>query len=87
MKFSPIFYVVLTTFLLLTVTVMSAMNFPFNWVFYLTVIGQVFVVVMVYKVLTDDYKTDKTFDHFYEDNPVQPIELQAENEDEKLFQS
>ena len=69
MKISPMFYVALTTLLLMTITVMCAMDFPFNWVFYLTVIGQVLIVVMVYKVLTDDYTTDKTFEHFYEDRP------------------
>jgi len=69
-KHSPMIYVVITTLLLITVTIMSAMNLPFNWVFYLTVIGQVMVVIMVYKVLTDNYTTDKTFDHFYEDRPI-----------------
>jgi hypothetical protein len=59
---------------------MSAMDFPFNWVFYLTVLGQIFLVVMVYKVLTDDYSTDKTFDHFYEDRPIEPIEVPVEKE-------
>ena len=43
---------------------------PFNWIFYLTCIGQVIVGVMVYKVLTDNYTTDKTFKHFYEDRPI-----------------
>ena len=72
-KTSPFLYIIITTLLLITVTIMSTMNFPFNWVFYLTVIGQVFVVVMVYKVLTDNYSTDKTFEHFYEDNPIEPF--------------
>ena len=62
MKLSPFFYLTITTLLLITITIMSAMDFPFNWVFYLTVIGQILVVVMVYKVLTDDYTTDKTFE-------------------------
>jgi uncharacterized membrane protein len=70
MKVSPMFYVALTTVLLVTVTIMAAMNLPFNWIFYLTVIGQVFIAVMVYKVLTDNYTTTKTFQHFYEDNPI-----------------
>jgi len=78
-------YVAITTILLFTLTIMGVMNFPFNWVFYLTVIGQILVVVMVYKVLTDNYTTDKTFDHFYEDKPIEPIEVRAENEDEPLF--
>ncbi len=81
---SPFFYIGLTTLLLVTITIMSAMNFSFNWVFYLTVIGQVLVVVMVYKVLTDNYKTDKTFDHFYEDNPIEPVEISVEKEKFRL---
>jgi len=72
---SPFFYVAITTLLLITITIMCAMNFPFSWVFYLTVIGQVLVVVMVYKVLTDNYTTSKTFEHFYEDNPIQSSEV------------
>jgi hypothetical protein len=52
---------------------MSAMNLPFNWVFYLTVIGQASVVLMVYKVLRDNYTTDKTFEHFYEDRPIKIV--------------
>lgn len=64
------FWVVSTTLVLVTVTIMVSMNFPFNWVFYVTLIGQLFVVVMVYAVLTDDYKTNKTFEDFYEDYPV-----------------
>ncbi|NQX76307.1 MAG: hypothetical protein HRT75_01095 [Gilvibacter sp.] len=57
----------ITTLLLVTLTIMVTMDLPFNWVFYLSVLGQVFVVLMVYRVLTDDYTTDKTFDDFYED--------------------
>lgn len=49
---------------------------PFGLVFYLTVLGQVLVVLMVYKVLTDNYTTNKTFEHFYEDKP---IEVESEN--------
>lgn len=64
------FWVVNTTITLVLVTIMAAMNFSFNWVFYVTVLGQLLVVYMVYRVLTDDYKTDKTFKDFYEDNPI-----------------
>jgi len=49
---------------------MSSLNFPFNWVFFVTLFGQALLVWMVYKVLTDNYRTDKTFDDFYEDAPV-----------------
>lgn len=80
MKVSSYFYVAITTLLLITITIMCAMDFPFNWVFYLTVIGQILVVVMVYKVLTDGYTTDKTFEHFYEDRPIEPLDIKSENE-------
>ncbi|WP_400074949.1 hypothetical protein [Winogradskyella sp. R77965] len=80
MKNSPFPYVIITTFLLVTITIMCAMNLPFNWVFYLTVIGQALVVLMVYKVLTDTYTTDKTFENFYEDCPIEPLEVKVMNE-------
>ncbi len=80
MKKSPFLYIAITTLLLITITIMCSMNFPFNWVFYLTVICQILVVLMVYKVLTDNYSTDKTFEHFYEDHPIEPIKVRAENE-------
>lgn len=70
MKISAITSVIITTFLLLTVTIFALMDFPFGLVFYFTVIGQVALVFTVLKVLKDDYKTDKTFDDFYEDFPI-----------------
>ena len=70
MQNSAMLWVGITTFLLVTLTIMVSMNFPFNWVFYLTVLGQVLLLYMVYKVLTDDYKTDRTFTDFYEDYPI-----------------
>lgn len=63
-------WVAATTIVLITVTIMSAMDFPFNWVFFVTVLGQIMIVKMVYKVLTDNYTTDKTFKDFYEDRPM-----------------
>ncbi|MBV7269423.1 hypothetical protein [Winogradskyella luteola] len=82
MKSSPFLYMAITTLLLIAITIMCALDFPFNWVFYLTVIGQILVVFMVYRVLTDNYTTDKTFEHFYEDRPIKPFKVNAE--DEKL---
>lgn len=64
------FWVANTTLTLIIVTIMAAMNFAFNWVFYITVLGQLMVVYMVYKVLTDKYVTHKTFKDLYEDNPM-----------------
>lgn len=80
MKTSPFPYIIITTLLLITLTVMATLNFSFTWIFYLTVIGQVAVVLMVYKTLRDHYTTDKTFDHYYEDRPIKPFGFNAENE-------
>ena len=70
MRFSMTFYIAITTFFLVAATIMSALNIAFSWVFYTTLGGQILLLVMVYKILTDDYQTDKTFDHWYEDNPM-----------------
>ena len=70
MKDVVYFYVGLTTLVLISVTIMATMNFPFNWVFYVTIIGQGLVVFMVYKVLKDKYTTTKTFKAFYQDHPI-----------------
>lgn len=50
--------------------IMVTLNLPFNEMFYITCLGQILVVVMVYKILRDDYKTGKTFADFYEDHPI-----------------
>ena len=70
MKIPVMFWVGLTTFLLLLLTIMVSMDVAFGWVFYTMCIGQFFVLVMVYKVLRDNYTTDKTFEDFYEDKPI-----------------
>jgi hypothetical protein len=48
MKNAAMFWAGSTTLVLVTVTIMAVMNFPFNWVFYLTLIGQVMIVLMIY---------------------------------------
>lgn len=80
MKFSSTPYILITTSLLITITVMASLDFAFAWVFYLMVIGQIFLGIMVYKVLRDKYTTNKTFDHFYQDRPIEPVYVQAKNE-------
>ena len=70
MKSSAMFWVGATTLVLILVTVMATLNFSFSWIFYITVLGQLMIVYMVYKVLTDNYKTLKTFEDFYEEYPV-----------------
>ena len=70
MKISVMSLVAFTTLVLVTLVIMASMNFPFNWVFYVTIFGQGLVVFLVYHVLTEDYDTEKTFEHFYEDFPM-----------------
>lgn len=70
MKVSAMNWVGITTIFLLILTIGASLGFAFNWIFYATVIGQGLVVVMVYKVLTDSYRTSKTFEDFYEDRPI-----------------
>ncbi|MFD0863828.1 hypothetical protein ACFQ1M_16550 [Sungkyunkwania multivorans] len=70
MKISAMSMVAITTIMLVLVTLMVSLEFAFSWVFYATCLGQALVVIMVYKVLTDDYSTEKTFDDFYEDRPI-----------------
>lgn len=70
MKISAMDWLGLTTLVLVTVTLFAAMDLAFNWVFYLTVLGQIALIITVYKVLRDDYTTEKTFKDFYEDRTM-----------------
>ena len=70
MKNSAMFLVLFVTIFLLVLTALVYTNIGFSGVFILTVIGQLLVVLMVYKVLKDHYTTDKTFEDFYEDYPI-----------------
>lgn len=71
MKLSAISYLIITTFILISVSIMAALNLSFSWVFFATLIGQILLVYSVYRVLTDKYKTEKTFDDWYEDKPIE----------------
>lgn len=79
MKIPVLFYVALVTSLLVLLIFMVSMDMPLNWVFYITCIGEVLVVFMVYKVLRDNYSTKKTFDDFYEDHPISKEEHHLQN--------
>lgn len=70
MKISAMNWVGITTLFLICLTIAATMGYAFHWIFYATVIGQALVLVMVYRVLTDAYSTEKTFDDFYEDHPI-----------------
>lgn len=70
MRLSAHFYVIITTLLLITVAAMVFYNVNYPIVFTAVLLGQAWWIFTVYKVLTDDYTTDKTFDDWYEDYPI-----------------
>lgn len=70
MKTSPISLLIITTLLLVTVAIFSAMQFPFRWVFFLTITGEALLIYSVIRILKDSYTTDKTFEDYYEDHPI-----------------
>ncbi len=70
MKLSAIFYITITTILLAAVATLVYYNVAYDIVFYTVLAGQAWWIFTVYKVLTDDYSTDKTFDDWYEDHPI-----------------
>ena len=81
MKLQETIFLTITSVILITVTVFALTGFPFGWIFNLTVLGQIFLVVSVYKVLTDNYTTDKTFKDFYEDHPIGKEERHVEDKE------
>ncbi len=68
MKITGINLLIITSFVLVLLVILSALGFSFALVFILMCIGQLLLIFTVYKVLTDDYSTNKTFEDFYEDN-------------------
>ncbi len=70
MKVSVHFYIIITTLLLVGVAVTVFFNVAYPIVYTTVIIGQVWWLLTIYKVLTDDYTTEKTFDDWYEDHPI-----------------
>lgn len=79
MKRSAIKYLVITTVILITVAIFAAMDFPFRWVFFITIFGEIFLIFSVLKVLKDNYSTNKTFKDFYGDHPIGKEEFHLKN--------
>lgn len=80
MKLSGITFLIITSVILITVALFAAMDFPFRWVFAITVVGEIFLVLSVIKVLKDKYTTRKTFKDFYEDHPIGKEEFHLRND-------
>lgn len=49
---------------------MAYYEVSFVYMMYTTIAGQILLIIMVYKILSDDYHTTKTFDDWYEDKPL-----------------
>ncbi|MCC8359873.1 hypothetical protein [Salinimicrobium sediminilitoris] len=75
MRISAHFYVIVATLLLVSVAVMVFYNVSYDIVFYTVIAGQAWWLLTVYKVITDNYSTDKTFDDWYEDHPIGKEEI------------
>lgn len=69
MRQSAHIYVIISSILLVAIAVMVFYNVSYPVVFYTVLFGQAFWLFTVYKVLTDKYTTEKTFDDWYEDHP------------------
>lgn len=58
-----------TAFLILFIAFSQLDSTSFMLMSILFIIGNALVIFMVYKTLTDYYKTSKNFENWYEDNP------------------
>ena len=74
MKSPGIFFLVLTSIVLILAAFFSALNFPFPLIFYLVCFGKLLLLVSVFKVLRDDYKPNMDFEEFYEKETGDPKE-------------
>lgn len=66
--------VVFTTLFLVVFTILSQTDTSLGIMYALFILGNVLVIVMVYSVLTDNYKTNQTFQNWYRDRPRNPEE-------------
>jgi len=67
MKNNGVTYLILTSVLLVLITILVYFNTNFSLIFYLTFLGQCLLIYSVYRILTDNYKTERSFDDWYED--------------------
>ena len=68
MKSTAIGLLIITSAILVTLSVLASLNFSYGLLFFIMCFGQLLLLFTVYKVLTDDYHTDKTFEDGYEDH-------------------
>lgn len=60
----------LTTALVVIYTLLTQLNVPFPFIFLLFLTSQGALIFMVYRVLTDNYQTQRTFEDWYGDKDV-----------------
>jgi hypothetical protein len=73
MKNFAIKLVLFTTAYLFVFTILTQINVPFRLLLVMLVVGQALLLYMVYKVLTDNYTTNKSFKDWYEDKPIKTL--------------
>ena len=64
------FIVYLTTLAVVVYTLMTQMGVIFPILFFSLLTCQALLLYMVYRILTDDYQTQRTFEDWYEDKDV-----------------
>ena len=62
--------IAITTLIVVVYVALAQISGFFPIIFISFLLAQGFLLYMVYRVLTDNYKTEKTFDDRYEDYPV-----------------
>ena len=63
--------VVITTLIVVVYVALTLLSNFFPIIFITFLVAQAFLIYMVYKTLTDNYKTEKTFEDRYEDFPIE----------------
>lgn len=71
MRFSVTFYITITTIFLVAVAALVFYDFSYSAIFYTMVAGQAVWLLTVFKILTNNYSTKKSFDDWYEDHPIE----------------
>ncbi len=74
MKITGMGLLIATSIILVALTVLASLNFSFGILFYLMCFGQLLLIFTVYKILTDNYVTEKAFDDMYEDKSPEKLE-------------
>lgn len=73
MKNNAIKLVWLTTAYLAFFILMSSLRIDFAWLWSMLFLGQLLVVYLVYKVLTENYHSSKKFKDWYADIPKKKL--------------